>query len=70
MNDVFVFNYSCINLATNEVSVSQKRISSQSALGAQVLLLMYLNKCNKDGNGVKYWCDSLQPEQVLSLTQS
>ena len=64
----FVFTYSCFNIIANSTSQHTKIISTKDVMTAQVQLLLFLNKCNKVGNGkVQFWCDDIRPSQTLEL---
>lgn len=60
----FVFTYSCFDITAASVSQRSKVVATKDTLTAQVQMLLFLNKCNKEGNGkVQYWCEDLRPSQ-------
>lgn len=67
----FVFTYSRLDITAASISQLTKVIATKDALTAQVQMLLFLNKNNKEGNGkMQYWCDTLHPTQTLGLCES
>ena len=59
MNKIFVFTYTRLDIASGTSLDHHKSITSKEVLAAQIQMLMFLNKSNKESKTFKYYADKL-----------
>jgi len=67
MNKMFVFTYTRLDIESGTSIKQHKSISSKELLAAQIQMLMFLNKSNKESKMFKYYAEKLTAsEQIVN----